>query len=229
LFWKEGSKESFISLFQSISQIKKNVITGIAAILVTFSLYFTVTYFIADILYTQATNYYSSGMYQESALTLEKALSFKYEHVYEDKLSAALAYVALLYAEDKNATDTGSLIKASNAYSIDSLRASPLNVLYWRTRARNQYLYFEATKDISYLKQGVESLKQAERTAPTDPKIPYSLALYYGLLIDEEKKPTELEKLRFYQEESLINAIRLKPNYKEAVELKQNIQSRRGF
>jgi len=170
-------------------------------------------YWYADTLYAKADYLSKANQYQEAANYLNQALKLKYEHVYEDKLSyvlANLAAIASSYKRDEKIIR--QLTEAALFYNQKAILASPKNVLYWKTKAKNHYLFYQIDLDKNQLKKGIEALKQASIISPTDPKIPYTLALFYSLLFDHFKSGDE--KI-YYQRESLnlINqAIDLKPD-----------------
>jgi len=155
---------------------------------------------LADVYYAKGDNYYKINRYQESADYLRKALKLKYEHVYEDKLSYILANLAFFSAYQKQEENTNQLLKLSVNYNQKSLRAAPKNVLYWKTQAKNSYLFYQINEDLKRLEDGIQALKTARNLAPTDPKIPYSLAVFYSLLADEVK---EIKTKKEYQQLSI--------------------------
>lgn len=179
------------------------------------SLYFIVyigRYWLADVNYAKGDNYYKVGNYQEAGKYLDQALKLKYEHVYEDKYSYVLANLAFLSAYQKQADLSTQFMKLADQYNLDSLNASPENVLYWKTKAKNTYLYYQITQNISYIQQGVEALLKAQKLAPTDPKIPYSLAIFYSLMADNSKDQTLKSQYQNSTLEQINKTIFLKSN-----------------
>lgn len=176
---------------------------------------YVMAYFVADILYAQGENYTRLGDYQKSASLLQLALRLHHEHVYEDKLSFAFANVAYLAAYDKQPDVAKKIILESDRLNTQSLKESSQNVLYWKTRAKNYYLFYQMTLLPEHIQKGIDALKKAQELSPTDPKIPYTLGIYYSLLSDEEKnsqKKLELEGLSLKTEDS---AIALKPDFRD--------------
>jgi hypothetical protein len=185
-------------------------------------------YWYADTLYAKADNLSKAGQYQSSVNLLTQALQFRYEHVYEDKLSYLLANLAALASYQKQSELTKKLITASQFYNQKSLLASPQNILYLKTKAKIYYLFYQITLQKKDLEQGVTALASASSLSPTDPKIPYSLSIFYSLLADEQKKQKEKE---FFQNRSLQeaeNSIILKNNYRDGYFLKGQLLKKYG-
>lgn len=183
-------------------------------ILLSSTLYFLfsiVSYWLADISYAKGDNLYKVGQYQESANLLNQAIKWKYEHVYEDKLSYVLANLAFISGYQKEKEIAQQLTELSKYYNKKSIKASPKNVLYWKTSAKNEYLFYQNDGDINNLYVAIESLNQAKKLSPTDPKISYSLALFYSLLVDEKniKNKKELQQLSILE---INRSITLKSN-----------------
>ncbi len=176
---------------------------------------YVIAYFASDMLYAQSENYTRLGDYQKSASLLQLALRLHHEHVYEDKLSFAYANVAYLAVYNKQPDIAKKIILEADRLNTQSLKESPQNVLYWKTRAKNYYLFYQMTLLPDNIQRGIDALKKAEELSPTDPKIPYTLGIYYSLLSDEEKNPQkklELEKLSLKTEDA---AIALKPDFRD--------------
>ncbi len=182
-------------------------------------LIYIVRYWLADINYAQGDNYYKIGNYQSAAYYFKQALKLKYEHVYEDKFSYVLANLAFISAYQKQIETAKRLVDLANYYNKKSLAASPQNSLYWKTKAKNDYLFYQISQDPKKIVDGIDALKIAKKLAPTDPKISYSLSIFYSLLADEEKNSKTKKK---YMDLSIKEA-------KETVDLKPNDQGYKIF
>jgi len=161
--------------------------TGVV-ILSLFFLYTTIyliRYFLADLNYAKGDSYYKTGNYQAAGSYLNEALKFKYEHIYEDKLSYILANLAFISAYQKEGDSVKQLVKLANYYNKKSLEASPKNSLYWKTKAKNYYLFYQISQNLDDIKKGIDALKEAKLLAPTDPKISYSLSIFYSLMAEQ--------------------------------------------
>jgi len=72
-------------------------------------------------------------------------------------------------------------------------------------------------------------LQVGVKLAPTDPKIPYSLAVYYSLLSDAEKKQIQKDS---WQKQSLVEinkAIELKKDFLDGLNLKKELLKKYGL
>jgi len=180
---------------------KQKLLLGILTFFIFYFLFFIFKYWLADYYYAKADIAFKNNQYQLAAFYLkEKALKLKYEHVYEDKLSYILANLAFLSYYQKEKTYASSFKKLSIYYNNHSLSSSPKNVLYWKTKAKIYYLFFQMDLDITNLKLAIEALKNAQNLSPTDPKIPYTLAFFKSILFEQVKNDREKD---FYKNESL--------------------------
>ncbi|NTU46931.1 O-antigen ligase family protein [Candidatus Roizmanbacteria bacterium] len=216
--------------------IQKRVITqgqkvgmGAVGIAICFGVFYIFQYWSADIHYAMSDNYVKVGEYQKAGVELQEALKEHYEHAYEDKLSYILANLAYIASTSKQSEIANQLVTLSDMYNIHSLQESPQNVLYWKTKAKNDYLFYQITVNSKYLQQGLEALQAAKKLSPTDPKISYTYALYLSLMFDEEK---DAKAKLTYQQASLQEidrCIKLKVNYRDAYILKGQLQKKYGL
>lgn len=181
---------------------------------------YLVSYWYADYLYAQSDALAKNGALERSVLVLDKARSLRYEHVYDDKLSYILAQVAYAQLNSGRSETIKPLLEQSDKLNMDSIRASQFNVLYWKTRVKNQYLFYQATLDKKHLFTGLSALDESYKLAPTDPKIPYFASTYYTLLYDDEKDPQQRTIYREKSVSEIDKAIALKNNYIDAYTLK---------
>jgi O-antigen ligase len=183
-------------------------------------------YWTADTLYKRGDDLYRTGEYNTSAYYLNQAIKIREEHVYEDKLSYVAANLALLLAEKK--TDSAkNLMSVAEVYNKKSLQSSPKNVLYWKTRAKNMYLFYQIKPDIQYIKSGLNALEEAAKLSPTDPKISYTAAIFYSLLYDTDETQKSM-----YRDKSMAGvnkSIDLKPDYRDSYFLKAQLQHKFGM
>ncbi len=200
-------------------------------------LYFLVSlvlYFVADTYYAAGSNYAKINDYQTAVSDLNVALRLHYEPIYQDKYSYYLANLAFIAAYQKQNTLVARLVQLSTYYNQQTLDESPQNVAYWKTKAKNDYLFYQIQLDQRHLVDGVYALSQAYKLSPTDPKIPYSLAIYYSLLNDEyasSKQPADQDKVLRYKMLSLKNidqAITLKKDYRDAYLLQAQLEKKYG-
>ncbi|MCL4385686.1 MAG: O-antigen ligase family protein [Cyanobacteria bacterium] len=185
-------------------------------------------YYLADIRYAKGDNYAKLAEYQKSAQELELARNLRYEHVYDDKLSYVLANLAFIASYQKETDLAKNLINSSDALNARSINASPKNVLYWKTRAKDYYLFYQITLDQKTLDTGTNALLTAQKLAPTDPKIPYSLSIFYSLLYDETKDVNRKQELESLSLQAINSTVDLKSNYRDAYFLKGQLLKKFG-
>ncbi len=210
-----------LSLFQRV-----NIFALV--VLFLYLIWLIISYWYADTLYAKADHYGKTAYYQLSVNLLNQALKFKYEHVYEDKLSYSLANLAVLASQQNQKELAQKLMKVSQYYNQKSLEASPNNVLYWKTKAKNHYLFYQINLEKNDLEMAINALKKAKKLSPTDPKISYTLAIFYSLMVDESKAKEKKEDFQFLSVKMTDEAIALKPNYRDAYFLKGQLLKKYG-
>jgi tetratricopeptide (TPR) repeat protein len=191
---------------------------------------FIITFILADINYAKGQTYYQEGQFINAMIYYSNAYKLQKIHLYEDRLSSVYANLAIIAPYQKSLnTKPQQFIELSRLLSQDSLAQSPQNVQYWKTKGKEEYLYYQATLDKNYLMESTNSLAHARSLAPTDPRIPYTESLIYSLYADELQKNPQ-EQLRATQESlSLIQeSINLKPDYSEAYILQAQLLKKAG-
>lgn len=190
-----------------------------------FCLYCVYIYWVADTYYAKGLYYLKPQIsdYQKGAINFETALKKRKEAIYEDKFSASLAYLAAIAAYKKQSDLAKQLVYLSDYYNQKSLKDSPKNIFYWKTRAKNQYLFYQVTLDPNKLIEGLKSLEVGRKLAPTDPKIPYSISVYYSLLYDIEKDQSQKTVWKNKSLEEINRAIELKENFQDGLILKKEL------
>jgi len=66
-------------------------------------------------------------------------------------------------------------------------------------------------------------LQVGVKLAPTDPKIPYSLAVYYSLLSDAEKKQIQKDSWQKLSLAEIDKALELKKDFQDGLNLKKEL------
>lgn len=188
-----------------------------------FLLQFFLTYWLADTKYAQSEIYAKTNDYQTAYTLLNRAIQLHGDHVYNDKLSFDLANLALIASYQKDAKLSEDLIKTSNTYNELALKESPQNILYWKTRIKNLYLFYQISLDKKYLTTGIEALSEAQKISPTDPKLPYFSATYFSLVFDEEKDPAIKDDLQKKSLDAIDLSLKLKSDYYESYYLKAQL------
>lgn len=208
-----------------IPKIKNNnTITYLAiGLFYVFLLQFFLTYWLADTKYAQSEIYAKTNDYQTAYTLLNRAIQLHGDHVYNDKLSFDLANLALIASYQKDAKLSEDLIKTSNTYNEFALKESPQNILYWKTRIKNLYLFYQISLNKKYLMSGIEALSEAQKISPTDPKLPYFSATYYSLIYDEEKDTAMKAELQKKSLDAIDLSLKLKSDYYESYYLKAQL------
>lgn len=185
-------------------------------------------YWYADTLYKKGDDFSRVTDYQSSAAYLSSALKYHKEHVYEDKLSYVLANLAFVAASQNEKETAKKLTSVAEYYNIESLKESPKNVLYWKTRAKNYYLFYSIDQKVESLDLGLEALRNAQNLSPTDPKIPYSLALFSALKYDVESDQKQKDSLKKDALQFTQQTIALKPDYRDGYILQAQLLKKFG-
>lgn len=193
-----------------------------------FFLQYFVTYWLADTKYALAENYAKSNDYESAVSLLNSSLKMYNDHVYEDKISYYMANLAFIAAYQKDMRLANELMKASDSYNRKSLNASPQNILYWKTRIKNQYLYYQITLDKKHLDEGIAALDKSVTLSPTDAKLPYFQSTYLSLIWDEEKNPDKKTSIQAASLEAAERSIKLKKDYLEGYYLKAQLLRKYG-
>ncbi len=199
-----------------------------AFVVAIFAVIYFARYWLADIAYAKGNAYAQINDFQQSASYLSQAMSFRYEPVYEDKLSYVLANLAVIASYNKQTDIARKLVAAADLYNQKTIQESPENVLYWKTKAKNEYLFYQVTLNNQQLADGVYALQEAQKLAPTDPKIPYSLAIYYSLMGDDVKNIKDKSALDDKSLQEVDKALALKPDYEDGYLLKGQLLKKYG-
>lgn len=213
----------------ALGKVQK-VLAAIAAVIAMWIFTIIVTFFLADINYAKGQTYYQEGQFINAMIYYSNAYKLQKMHVYEDRLSSVYANLAVIAPYQKSLnTKPQQFIELSRLLSQDSLAQSPENVQYWKTKGKDEYLYYQATLEQSYLIESTKSLAHARELAPTDPRIPYTESLIYSLIADELQKDPKQEQLATQESLAFIaRSIALKPDYIEAYILQAQLLKKAG-
>lgn len=164
-------------------------------------------YWIADQDYALGNNLDKAGQYIQATQPLTQATELRpSEDVFKDELATNLSTIAVAYSESpqEGATQAAKLYAAKAKQLSDQVIADhPNNVVYWKSRTRDLYLY--AHIDPSQMKGSLQAIEQAHELAPTDAKI-----LYNEALLQNQAGQTNQAI------QSLRQTIKLKSNYRDA-------------
>ncbi len=157
----------------------------------------------ADVNYKLGSDASDNGSANKAYTALNRAYQLNPdEPLYQSDFGNVLASAAVAMA-DTAATDSAELEDQAVLFTENSLAISPANVSLWRTAIRTYYVLSILNKD--YDKKTIEVIDKAISLAPTDPKLYYNKAL---ILSQQNDLPKSIE--------TMLKAIELKPNYREA-------------
>lgn len=211
-------------VIQNKNKLHPNTINYVFVLIPYFFIFvFLSNYWISDIKYAMGDVYMKMNDYATATALFEQALEGHYEHVYEDKLSNCYANLAFIASYQKEKDKTNQYIQKAQDYNSRSLQASSSNIIYLKTTAKNDYLFYQITFRKEYIESGLVALEKARILAPTDSKITYYLATYYSIIFDEEKN---LPRKTIYSEralKSIDESIDQKPNSLDSYILKTQL------
>lgn len=196
---------------------------GLATVIYLFCLVWLLSSFVADTQYAQGLMYESNGDDVKAGKYMTLATNLNPDPVYFDKLSYVEANIALRAASIGEKELIAKFLNSSQLSSLKALRSSPKNIQYWKTSAKNNLVYYQITLDKKYLETGLASAQTASALAPTEPKLPYTEAVFYSVLAEES---TDKNTQKFYimqAEASAKKALLLKPNYINAKEFLEKL------
>ena len=161
-------------------------------------------YWLADYHYAKGEKYSEANLVTKAENHLKTAIKLNpLEPNFYSELGIVQAKTAAYYIQN-NQPDTGqAYVQPAIDNSVRALEISPYHLNFYKNYT--QAHYYLAVYDLNLLENAIEALTQAEKLAPTDPKIPFSLAQIYQTLGNDEKAK------EYYQV-----ALELKPNYEKA-------------
>lgn len=218
------------------------ILLGIVGIFFLTVVWWIGSYWSADIHYAKGENLAAFQDYGGALRELYKAYNLRKEHVYADKISSILAQVTIIESSSqpsqgpealKCPAHDGTILSCFDLverYSREALQASPKNVYYYRTLSRNYILLYQAKRDEKYYQRAVEAAQQARDLAPTDPRYPYTLALFYLAKYENTKKPSkeDVKMLEHIGLPAADFALKLKTDYRDGYYVKGLILKQLG-
>ena len=191
------------SVWEKPDFIKMTAILVLVAIFL-YSAIYLVNFWFADRKYALGYNLNKAGEFiQANTYLTEASDMLPGEDLYRDELSINLATLAVLLAQQNEATRAGSLAQTAKSLSDEIVAKHPNHIVYLKTRARVAFAL--AQIDPSLIDLAIKTLEDTQKLAPTDAKLLYSLALFYNQKGDSEKT------IKY-----MGDAIKLKPNYLDA-------------
>lgn len=174
------------------------LILAIVALFLEFRL---LNFWSADKKYALGNNLDKAGQPTQAYTPLTEAVTMlPSEDLYKDELAINMATLAILFNENKNATQAAAFGQQAKALSDGVVAAHPNNIVYRKTNIRVNYAL--AQIDPKYIDDAIAQVQNARKLAPTDAKLLYNLGLFYNQKGDTPNMITAMNE-----------AIRLKPNY----------------
>ncbi len=185
-----------------------------------FFTFFVSKMYLADLSYAKGKMYEKMEDYYKAAREYNKAVAFFYNSVYGQKLAFSSAVLYALYKPyAKNLKINLTKFKeVSENFIKRAIDDSPYNFIYYRTKAKIDYLFFQADLDEKRLNSAIKALERATQLAPTEPRVFY-LYTYFKFIKYRDSKP-KLEKILKSDIEHLLS---LKEDYTLAHILKAKI------
>ncbi len=184
----------------------KRVATGISGLVIVAAGYILIQLALnweADRLFATGYRLSRAGKLTESVDYLSHAVEMSpREPFYHDELGVALSALAAQEIDAQNATQGAAMAQSAVRHSDIALTISPNNTNFWKSRTKIFYAF--SNYDPQYNQLAIQSLENAFKLSPTDPKIAYNLAVLYGRGGDNTKAI-----------EILKNAIPLKTDYRD--------------
>jgi tetratricopeptide (TPR) repeat protein len=202
--------------------------------IVVVSTWYVAQYFRADKAYAYGDGLFSAQQFPEALPYLYDAFNIRREPVYADKISqihAQQAYTRALSGEENPQCleSDGSMkdcIRLAEAYNAYSIQKSSKNTAFYRTQARNNFIFFQIGLDEKYYQKAIKSIDLARTLSPTDPRLPYLRGLFALGLFETKKSPSKRDRdlLAMTGLGSVEFALELKEDYTSAYYLKGLIQ-----
>lgn len=194
---KKTTKESKFALNEGSQYLGLTLITIICLVLI-FRVY---NYWAADKAYAQGKNYFQAGQYQIGVQKLLESISRSpNEALYFDTLSDNYAKLAAHFANIGEATAAAQMTQETIAASNQVMKLNNRHLNFYKTRAR--VFVTLSQLDEAFLEEAKDTLNQAIKLSPTDPK------LFYTLAVIEQTNGNYEEALKLFD-----IAVKLKPDY----------------
>lgn len=178
---------------------------ALSAFIMVYLLSTIARWWVADKDFALGKNYDKVGEFSSAYPLLLSAIQGNpSEPLFQDEASINAAGLALTADEQKESTLSGQLIDQAIEWSDSTIRISPNNPNFYRTRVR--VFYSLAQIDPKYYDDALTAIKKATDLAPTDPKIAYNYGLILGQSGKLDEGITQLQK-----------AINLKPDYRDPI------------
>ncbi len=174
------------------------IIVGISSLIGLYKIY---AYHSADVAYTRAKALFAQGDINTGLQEISSAIQkTPQEALFYDTLADQYGTYALHFANAGYATEAAELTMRADAVSKVALELNDRQINYYKTRAR--VLINLSQLDPKLIGEAQETLIQAQKLAPTDPKLVYNLGL---VMLWQNRADDGIAYLQ--------KAIELKPDY----------------
>jgi putative inorganic carbon (hco3(-)) transporter len=199
---------------------KPNVIIGGA--IATFCLYTIGTWFMADTHYARAQSYAANDEYMSALKEYAGALNTYNHPIYIEKLGNYYAQVVAAVDETNIDTQKDLILQSANLMKLSQVY-TPYNPNVYKNIVKNNILFYEFTKDISYIETAQQANIIAQKLSTTDPRVPYYMAI--GLESKLQNTKSQEDKIIAADEalQEIDKSINLKNDYRDALFLKAKI------
>lgn len=181
--------------------------------------FYLLFFYMAYLNYAKSIAYSNNEDYQNATIYLNNALKFHKSPVYLNSYSSNIIKLAQLAYLQKDEKMSNKLINMSLNSINEAIEHSSKNPIYWKNKSTIYYSIYQIKPDVKYLKNAISDLKKAQKLSPTDPKIPYNLAIYYLAMYDKENNI----KYKNLSLKAIEDSIKLKNNFEDAIQLKQKL------
>jgi putative inorganic carbon (hco3(-)) transporter len=187
---------------QKPNVLKVTSIVGVGIICLYFE-FFLLNSWLADQEYSLGYNLDRAQEYVLASPRLENAVKLNPgEDLYRNELALNLATLGLFLSEQNEGPQSSLFINRAKEMADDVIKRHPQNVVFYKTRIQTYFVLSQLNE--KYFEEALMAISKARKLAPTDAKIAYNEGLLYG------QKGDHLKAI-----ESLKEAIKLKPNYRD--------------
>jgi tetratricopeptide (TPR) repeat protein len=147
----------------------------------------------ADELFARGKALYNQNDLGSAIETLQQAASLFPDPSYHDELSYTAAKGALALFEAGESTAAAELATYAINESNITISMNSVHTNFYKTRARVFLILAQMTPN--YYNNAITALREVQALSPTDPKIPYNLALIAQQQGKDEEYKLQLEKV----------------------------------
>jgi len=200
----QTANQNNLSKTKSNSLFKEFSFLFIILLLLLFSYFLIINYWLADYHFAKAEKYASQHQYSSAKKEYDQARQKNpHEPLYQSNAAINAAYLAITSKEQGEEELTQKFIKEALSLSQEAIKNNPYHLNFYRQCSQTLFLLSQINSQ--YLSPLKEVLSTAQKLAPTDPKITYNLGV---LSLKQEEEDKAIAWLK--------QTIDLKPNYEAA-------------